>query len=138
MDKPAVAVGNCLAEAPVMRHLVLVVAAVLGIAVCSPASAQVAGRPWTMPRTADGHPDLQGYWTNDLVTPLERPSEFGTKESLTPDEAAAYAKKRLDQFLAQPRTTFTTTTRSGRVRYSEESHRRTSLLTDPATGSCLR
>ena len=71
---------------------------------CSPtASAQVAGRPWTTPRTPDGHPDLQGFWTNDTVTPLERPAEFGDKEILTPEEAAAYAKKRRDQFLAQPK-----------------------------------
>jgi hypothetical protein len=54
------------------------------------------------PRTPDGQPDLQGFWTNDNVTPLERPAEFGNKEVLTPEEAAAYAKKRRDQFLAQP------------------------------------
>ena len=56
-----------------------------------------------MPRTPDGQPDLQGFWTNDTVTPLERPAEFGNKETLTPEEAAAYAKKRRDQFLAQPK-----------------------------------
>ena len=31
----------------------------------------------TIPRTIDGHPDLQGFWTNDTLTPLERPTEFG-------------------------------------------------------------
>ena len=30
-------------------------------------------KPWTMPRTADGKPDLQGNWTNATITPLERP-----------------------------------------------------------------
>ena len=58
---------------------------------------------WTVPRTVDGHPDLQGFWTNDTVTPLERPAEFGEKATLTREEAAAYAKKRMDQFLAQPK-----------------------------------
>jgi hypothetical protein len=58
---------------------------------------------WSVPRTADGHPDLQGYWTNDTVTPLERPAEFADRETLTAEEAAAYAKKRQDQFLAQPK-----------------------------------
>ncbi|PYR31108.1 MAG: hypothetical protein DMF92_06460, partial [Acidobacteria bacterium] len=24
-----------------------------------------AAKPWTMPRTPAGQPDLQGYWTND-------------------------------------------------------------------------
>ena len=44
-----------------------------------------------------------GFWTNDTVTPLERPVEFGEKAMLTREEAAAYAKKRMDQFLAQPK-----------------------------------
>ena len=29
-------------------------------------------KPWTMPRTPDGKPDLQGNWTNATLTPLER------------------------------------------------------------------
>jgi hypothetical protein len=84
-----------------MRRGVLVVAALAALAICATLSAQ--GRPWAAPRTADGHPDLQGFWTNDTVTPLERPAEFGNKQTLTPEEAAAYAKKRRDQFLAQPK-----------------------------------
>jgi len=55
------------------------------------------------PRTADGHPDMQGYWTNATYTPLERPTEFGTKEFLTREEAIAYAKRRDEQLRAQPR-----------------------------------
>ena len=55
------------------------------------------------PRTIDGHPDMQGYWTNATYTPLERPTEFGTKEFLTREEAVAYAKRRDDQLRAQPR-----------------------------------
>jgi len=55
------------------------------------------------PRMADGHPDMQGYWTNATYTPLERPSEFGNKEFLTRQEAEAYAKRRDDQLRAQPK-----------------------------------
>jgi len=55
------------------------------------------------PRMPDGHPDMQGYWTNATYTPLERPTEFGTKEFLTREEAIAYAKRRDDQLRAQPR-----------------------------------
>jgi hypothetical protein len=34
-----------------------------------------AARPrgWTVPRTLDGKPDLQGNWTNATITPIERP-----------------------------------------------------------------
>jgi hypothetical protein len=31
---------------------------------------------WTVPRAADGHPDLQGIWTNATITPLERPASL--------------------------------------------------------------
>ena len=27
---------------------------------------------WEVPRTSDGHPDLQGNWTNGTLTPFER------------------------------------------------------------------
>lgn len=29
-------------------------------------------KPWTLPRTAEGKPDLQGTWSNATLTPLER------------------------------------------------------------------
>ncbi len=31
---------------------------------------------WTLPRTSDGQPDLQGIWANNNATPLERPKEL--------------------------------------------------------------
>ncbi len=27
---------------------------------------------WEVPRTPDGHPDLQGTWTNQSMTPIQR------------------------------------------------------------------
>ena len=45
-----------------------------------------SAKPWTMPRTPDGQPDLQGYWTSLSFTPLERPEKFGTREFLTDEE----------------------------------------------------
>src|SRR5580704_6108012 len=42
------------------------------------------------PRTPDGHPDLQGTWSNNTLTPLERPKELAGKEFFTPKEAAEY------------------------------------------------
>jgi hypothetical protein len=52
-----------------------------------PGAAQSA-RAEKLPRTAWGVPDLQGRWTNDTFTPLQRPAQFADKEFFTPEEAA--------------------------------------------------
>ena len=44
-------------------------------------------------RTADGHPDLQGIWTNVSITPLERPRNLAAKAFFTPEEAADYENR---------------------------------------------
>ena len=44
-------------------------------------------KPWAVPRTPDGKPDLQGNWSNETQTPLERMGKQGA--TLTKDEAAA-------------------------------------------------
>jgi len=61
--------------------------AVVMICAQTPASGQTA------PHTPDGHPDLQGYWTNNTLTPLERPKELGAKEFYTEAELADLIKK---------------------------------------------
>ena len=43
---------------------------------------------WTVPRTPDGRPDLQGVWTTQTFTPLQRPERFAGKAFLTEEEAA--------------------------------------------------
>jgi hypothetical protein len=49
----------------------------------------------TSPRTPDGHPDLQGIWTNATLTPLERPANLEGKATLADAEAKAYEQKDL-------------------------------------------
>jgi len=46
-----------------------------------------------IPRMAWGHPDFQGFFTYRTITPLQRPTEFGDKAVLTPEEAAEWAAK---------------------------------------------
>jgi hypothetical protein len=57
-------------------------------------TASLAGQTakWTQPRTADGQPDLQGFWTNSTYTPLERPKGI-TKDLFTKEEAAELEKR---------------------------------------------
>jgi hypothetical protein len=49
----------------------------------------------SVPRSADGHPLLEGIWNSASLTPLQRPAGLGTKEFYTEAEAAAYEKKRV-------------------------------------------
>jgi hypothetical protein len=54
-------------------------------------------KSYKAPRTPDGVPDLQGYWTNLTITPLERPANLGDKAFFTRAEATAYEKMIRDQ-----------------------------------------
>ena len=74
-----------------MRCLAAVGGAVAMMTVVTlPAAGQgaTAESGWTLPRTADGYPDLQGVWANNNVTPLERPPQWAGKTRLTDEELA--------------------------------------------------
>ena len=89
-----------------------------------------------IPRTPDGRPDLQGFWTNGTITPLLRPPEFANKEFLTPQEAADFERTALprllqgaqvDQQPVEPAYTYID-------RLAVVDGGRTSLIVDPADG----
>jgi hypothetical protein len=64
---------------------------VAGQAQASRAKPAPAAKKWTVARTPDGQPDLQGYWTNSSYIPLERPNNV-TKEFYTEQEFVAATK----------------------------------------------
>ncbi len=74
-----------------MKTILLLTAVFIGSAFC-----QTPKKNWTMPRTPDGHPDLQGIWTNATLTPMERPAQFANQATLSDAEAKAYEKKDLE------------------------------------------
>ena len=93
------------------RGLTAAVVVVAAVVLMAPAvvfgqASDVAPEGWTMPRTQDGQPDLQGVWANNVATPLERPEELAEQDALT-DEELAGLKARAG----------TTVRRSGRRRF---------------------
>src|SRR5262245_27313570 len=58
----------------------------------APAKSAGPAKPYIVPKTPDGVPDLQGYWTNNSYTPLERPNGV-EKEFYTPLELKEAEKK---------------------------------------------
>src|SRR5262245_25769435 len=110
---------------------VLVVAAVMG-------AADVGAQ-----QRRTGTPDLQGLWTNETATPLERPKEFANKPTLTEAEAAEFERTglaRLLETIAGMDPIGVQTSGDLNDSYLETSGmklvagRRTSLIVDPANG----
>jgi hypothetical protein len=58
-------------------------------------AAAVVDPRWQAPRTSWGHPSIEGVWTSDDMrsVPLNRPAEFGMRESLTAEEFRARASQ---------------------------------------------
>ena len=54
------------------------------------AQSTAAPKAGAIPRTADGHPDLTGIWSNATRTPFERPEVFAGKPTLTDEEAKVW------------------------------------------------
>src|SRR4029453_7963833 len=91
------------------------------------------------PRTAWGEPDLQGIWTNEFDTPLQRAARYGTREFFTEEERAELDKERI-ALLGRDRRVERGTELDVAGAYNsvfmsmKRTGRRTSLIVDPTDG----
>jgi hypothetical protein len=108
--------------------------------------ASSATATWSVPRTPDGQPDLQGIWDFGTLTPLERPAALGDKDVFTDEEAAAFEleeNRRQNRDLIDPAKGGLNYPPGGVVPYNEfwyergstvTASKRTSLIIDPPDG----
>jgi hypothetical protein len=121
---------------------VAIAAAAVSAAISVPvsrASAQAPAASGTELKTPWGEPDLQGIWTDEFDTPLQRPAEYANQEFFTQAQREEIDKQRRAHFGGDPRqergtaidvggaynTVFLTVKHVGA---------RTSLIVDPPNG----
>ena len=68
--------------------LALIAVACMGLASSAQGPQRRASSPgsYTAPRNAFGQPDFEGVWTNNSLTPLQRPEAWADKATLTDEE----------------------------------------------------
>jgi hypothetical protein len=112
-----------------------------------------SGAAYRVPRTAFGQPDLEGVWTNNSATPLQRPAAWADKQYLTDVEveqlqkAARELEKEGDALFGDELITDTLQGKTAPKSHDTETgnyngfwlpardfERRTSLITDPPDG----
>jgi hypothetical protein len=121
---------------------VAIAAAAVGAAISGPVtgtSAQAPAASGTTLKTPWGEPDLQGIWTDEFDTPLQRPARYASQEFYTAAQREEIDKERAAHFGGDPRqergtaidvggaynTVFLTVKHVGA---------RTSLIVDPSNG----
>ena len=124
------------------------VAAVLTVAPPSVLAQPGNGTPM---RTPDGQPHISGTFTFRTLTPMQRPEQFEGRETLSPEEAAAFeASERtrqnrdlFDPETGQPSAGYQSRETGGVLSYNEfwyergvelTADKRTSLIIDPPNG----
>jgi hypothetical protein len=113
----------------VRRRVAAIVAGVVAVAVPVAGQSSAAGPKASTsspaPRTADGHPDLQGVWLFATLTPLQRPDNLAGRTHLTDEEIAA-----IEERAGNRRETFGLFPDPSKYSFDK----RTSLIVDPPDG----
>jgi hypothetical protein len=105
-------------------------------------AAEARAKARDVPRLPDGKPDMQGNWTNQTFTPLERPAQYKDKQFFTAEEAKAFAERALEAVKDVPRGEEVKSDADIHYDdgiwllegYEKGAMLRTSIITDPADG----
>jgi hypothetical protein len=79
-------------------HLAFLVAGTVALGLAADLAQANPSQSYSVPRTSDGKPDLQGIWANNNATPLERPKILEGRALLTEQEVAALKQRYADIF----------------------------------------
>jgi len=114
------------------RRVAAIVAGVVAVAVPVVVAGQSSGAPKaaasaTVPRTPDGHPDLQGVWFYATLTPLQRPDNLAGRTHITDAEVAEIEKRSQQRAANEPFGLF-----ADYPKYAFD--KRSSLIIDPPDG----
>src|SRR6059058_3450510 len=115
------------------RRVAAIVAVVVAVAVPvavagqSSAASPKASISSTVPRTPDGHPDLQGVWFFATLTPLQRPDNLAGRTHITDAEVADIEKRSEQRAANEPFGLF-----ADYPKYAFD--KRSSLIVDPPDG----
>jgi len=105
----------------------------------APAASGATPAPAPSLKTAWGEPDLQGIWTDETATPLQRPARFANQEFFTEAERAELDRMR-SEVLGRERRAERGTERDVSGSYNnvfvsfKRTGARTSLIVDPPNG----
>ncbi|HLH44031.1 MAG TPA: hypothetical protein VKV74_13670, partial [Bryobacteraceae bacterium] len=107
--------------------------------VSAAALAQKPSKPYTPPKTPWGDPDIQGQWPAYANIPLQRPPNFGLRNTLTDEEVAQRQKQSViteeadrEEFVTS-KTTLSINPPSYWVEHGKV-NRQASLVVDPPNG----
>jgi len=119
--------------------LKLTPAAVAGQSPAAQATGGQAAKTAGAPKTPWGEPDLQGIWTDDFQTPLQRAPRYATKEVFTEEERAELDRQRAgilrrDQRVTQGSERDVAGAYNAVFQSIKHTGKRTSLVVDPPDG----
>jgi len=122
-----------------LLQVVGVVAVILAVIVLLKVAPAGSASPSPTLKTAWGEPDLQGIWTDDYQTPLQRPAKYANKTEFTDEERAELDNQRA-AILRRNQRVEVGTERDVAGAYNavfqsiKHTGKRTSLIVDPPDG----